>query len=42
MTECFWCNEVYDNTNHDTCPNCATDTNTKEIKTVKVKSTESK
>jgi ribosomal protein L37AE/L43A len=31
MTECFWCNEVFDNTDHYTCPNCARDTHTKEI-----------
>jgi hypothetical protein len=29
MTECFWCNEVYDSTGHNTCPSCATDTGTK-------------
>jgi rRNA maturation endonuclease Nob1 len=31
MTECFWCGEVFDNVDHDTCPNCARDTHTKEI-----------
>jgi hypothetical protein len=31
MTECFWCNEPYDNVDHDTCPNCAVETWTKEI-----------
>lgn len=31
MTECFWCNQIFDSTDHDTCPNCATDTHTKEI-----------
>ena len=41
MTECFWCSEVFDNTNHDTCPSCAVDTHTKEIQIVKVESAES-
>lgn len=31
MTECFWCNEVFDETDHDTCPNCAVNTDTKGI-----------
>jgi rRNA maturation endonuclease Nob1 len=31
MTECFWCNEVFDNVDHDSCPSCARDTHTKEI-----------
>jgi rRNA maturation endonuclease Nob1 len=31
MTECFWCNQIFDSTDHDTCPNCATNTHTKEI-----------
>jgi rRNA maturation endonuclease Nob1 len=31
MTECFWCNESFDETDHDTCPSCARDTHTKEI-----------
>ena len=35
MTDCFWCTEPYDNVDHDTCPNCATDVNTKEITIVK-------
>jgi rRNA maturation endonuclease Nob1 len=31
MTECFWCNEVFDSVDHDSCPSCARDTHTKEI-----------
>jgi rRNA maturation endonuclease Nob1 len=31
MSECFWCNQIFDSTDHDTCPNCATNTHTKEI-----------
>jgi RNA polymerase subunit RPABC4/transcription elongation factor Spt4 len=33
MTECIWCDEVYDS-NHDTCPNCAVSTDTKGIKII--------
>lgn len=35
MTECFWCSEVFDNKDHDTCPNCAVDIHTKEITIIK-------
>lgn len=31
MTECFWCTENFDQSDHDTCPSCARDTHTKEI-----------
>jgi rRNA maturation endonuclease Nob1 len=41
MTECFWCSEVYDSTDHDTCPSCAVDTHTKGVKIVVVESAES-
>jgi len=34
IIECFWCNEVYDSKDHASCPNCATDLNTKEIKII--------
>jgi hypothetical protein len=34
MTECIWCDEVYDNSDHDTCPNCAVNTDTKGIKII--------
>ena len=40
MTECFWCNEVFDNFDHDTCPNCARDTHTKEIQIITIKENE--
>lgn len=40
MTECFWCNEVFDNVDHDTCPNCARDTHTKEIPIINIKENE--
>ena len=36
MTDCFWCTENYDQSDHETCPNCARDTNTKQIKIIKV------
>jgi rRNA maturation endonuclease Nob1 len=35
MTECFWCNETFDSTDHDSCPSCARDTHTKEITIIK-------
>lgn len=31
MTECFWCDHLYDGAEFDRCPKCASDTNTKEI-----------
>jgi hypothetical protein len=31
VTECFWCNEVFNSADHGSCPNCARDTHTKEI-----------
>jgi hypothetical protein len=31
MTECLYCDEVYDVENHSTCPNCAVNTDTKNI-----------
>jgi hypothetical protein len=34
MTECFWCDAVYDNTQLKRCPKCLSDTNTKEIKII--------
>ena len=37
MTDCFWCNEVYDSVGHDTCPNCAVEVNTKETTMIKEK-----
>jgi hypothetical protein len=37
MTSCFWCDELFDEVSHDTCPNCAKDTHTKEIKIINVK-----
>jgi rRNA maturation endonuclease Nob1 len=42
MTECFWCSEVYDSTDHDTCPSCGVNTDTKTIKIVSVENTEGK
>jgi hypothetical protein len=36
MTECFWCSEAFDDTDHDTCPNCAVNTDTKGIIIVKL------
>jgi hypothetical protein len=33
-TECFWCQEVFKETDHDSCPNSAVTTQTKAIKTV--------
>jgi len=36
MTECFWCATLYDESDYERCPKCATDLNTKEIKIVKV------
>jgi rubrerythrin len=29
VTDCFWCNEVYDKSNYKSCPNCATVDNVK-------------
>ena len=40
MTECFWCSETFDSTDHDSCPSCARDTHTKEIKIIKEKEDE--
>jgi rRNA maturation endonuclease Nob1 len=37
MTECFWCQQVFDDTDHDSCPSCARDTHTKEIKIINIK-----
>jgi rRNA maturation endonuclease Nob1 len=34
MTECFWCNQTFDNTDHDACPNCASNVHTREIKII--------
>jgi hypothetical protein len=31
MTECFWCNEVFDEKIDERCPKCASDLHTKEI-----------
>ena len=36
MTECLWCEEAYDNTDHDTCPNCAVSTKTQGIKIINI------
>jgi len=35
MTECFWCDCVYDQTKCKKCPDCQSDTNTKEITIIK-------
>jgi rRNA maturation endonuclease Nob1 len=34
MTECFWCQEVFNEADHNICPSCAVNTDTKSIKTV--------
>jgi RNA polymerase subunit RPABC4/transcription elongation factor Spt4 len=31
MTECLYCDEVYNVEDHSTCPNCAVNTDTKNI-----------
>jgi rRNA maturation endonuclease Nob1 len=41
MTECFWCNQIFDSTDHDTCPNCATNTHTKEITIIREENNDS-
>jgi hypothetical protein len=38
MTECFWCQQVFDDTNHEACSSCAKDTHTKEIQTITIES----
>jgi hypothetical protein len=35
MTECFWCNAIYDADKFSKCPDCQSDTNTKEITIIK-------
>lgn len=35
MTECFWCNHVFDIKVTPKCPECQSDTNTKEISIIK-------
>jgi hypothetical protein len=35
MIECFWCNAVYDGYQFTKCPDCQSDTNTKEITIIK-------
>jgi len=40
MTECFWCQEVFNEMDHDTCPSCARDTHTKEITIIHVEDDE--
>jgi hypothetical protein len=37
MTECFWCQTVYDERDFDKCSNCLSDLNTKEIKIITTK-----
>lgn len=34
MTECFWCDCLYDAEETPKCPDCQSDTNTKEIKII--------
>jgi hypothetical protein len=34
MTECFWCNVVYDSKEFNKCPECQSDINTKEIQII--------
>jgi hypothetical protein len=34
MTECFWCNAVYDSKEFSKCPDCQSDINTKEIQII--------
>jgi rRNA maturation endonuclease Nob1 len=36
MTECFWCDTVFDAKEYDRCPKCNSDLNTKEIKIIEV------
>lgn len=31
MTECFWCQNIYDKEHYDKCPRCLSNTNTTEI-----------
>ena len=40
MMECLYCDEVYDDSDHDTCPNCAVSTETKGIKIVTLEAEE--
>jgi hypothetical protein len=37
MTECFWCYCQYDNTKIARCPDCQSETNTREITIIKEK-----
>ena len=37
MTECFWCDTLYDPKDYERCPKCVSDLNTKEIKIIEVK-----
>jgi hypothetical protein len=37
MTECFWCENLYEPTEYDRCPKCVSDLHTKEIKIIEVK-----
>lgn len=36
MTECLYCDEVYEMEEHTTCPNCAVNTDTKGITIIKL------
>lgn len=37
MTECFWCQNVYNKKEHDKCPKCLSNLNTTEITIVTAK-----
>ena len=37
MNECLWCDYNYDAVEHDTCPNCAVNTDTKGITVIVLK-----
>lgn len=41
MTECFWCYCQYDGTKLARCPDCQSDTNTKEITIIREESNDS-
>lgn len=36
MTECLYCDEIYDGIDHQTCPSCAVNTDTKGITIIKL------
>jgi hypothetical protein len=37
MNECLWCDYNYDPVEHNTCPNCAVNTDTKGITVIVLK-----